>query len=60
MKSVSGATFLTLLILEFQQAILHRDVEVKRASGAVLRQRYLPLSRVGVCVPGGAAAYPST
>ena len=25
-----------------------------------LRQRYLPLKRVGVCVPGGAAAYPST
>ena len=47
-------------ILEFQQAILHRDVEVRRSSGAVLRQRYLPLRRVGVCVPGGAAAYPST
>jgi histidinol dehydrogenase len=25
-----------------------------------LRQRYLPLERVGICVPGGAAAYPST
>jgi histidinol dehydrogenase len=25
-----------------------------------LRQRYLPLARVGICVPGGAAAYPST
>jgi histidinol dehydrogenase len=25
-----------------------------------LTQRYLPLRRVGVCVPGGAAAYPST
>jgi histidinol dehydrogenase len=25
-----------------------------------LRQRYLPLSRVGICVPGGAASYPST
>lgn len=46
-------------ILEFQRAILHRDVEVRR-SGVVLRQRYTPLARVGVCVPGGAAAYPST
>jgi histidinol dehydrogenase len=46
-------------ILEFQQAILHRDVEVNRP-GVVLRQRYTPLSRVGICVPGGAAAYPST
>src|SRR5205823_4329967 len=25
-----------------------------------LIQRYLPLQRVGICVPGGAAAYPST
>jgi histidinol dehydrogenase len=29
-------------------------------SGGKLRQRYLPLERVGICVPGGAAAYPST
>lgn len=47
-------------ILEFQQAILHRDVEVTRADGVRLRQRYLPLERIGICVPGGAAAYPST
>jgi histidinol dehydrogenase len=46
-------------ILEFQRAILHRDVEVKRP-GVTLRQRYTPLARVGICVPGGAAAYPST
>jgi histidinol dehydrogenase len=46
-------------ILEFQRAILHRDVEVTRP-GVVLRQRYTPLARIGVCVPGGAAAYPST
>lgn len=47
-------------ILEFQTAVLHRDVTVNRAGGATLRQRYLPLRRVGICVPGGAAAYPST
>jgi histidinol dehydrogenase len=46
-------------ILEFQRAILHRDVEVKRP-GVRLVQRYSPLGRVGICVPGGAAAYPST
>lgn len=46
-------------ILEFQRAILHRDVEVARP-GVTLRQRYVPLNRVGICVPGGAAAYPST
>jgi histidinol dehydrogenase len=44
----------------FQRALLARDVEVRLAGGGVLRQRYLPLDRVGVCVPGGAAAYPST
>lgn len=47
-------------ILEFQRAILHRDVELRRPDGVLLRQRYLPLKRVGICVPGGAAAYPST
>ncbi len=47
-------------ILEFQTAILHRDVRLDRPDGSSLRQRYLPLDRVGICVPGGAAAYPST
>jgi histidinol dehydrogenase len=44
----------------FQRAVLARDVEVKLPGGGSLRQRYVPLDRVGVCVPGGAAAYPST
>jgi histidinol dehydrogenase len=47
-------------ILEFQRAILHRDVELRRPEGVTLHQRYVPLKRIGVCVPGGAAAYPST
>ena len=47
-------------IAEFQQAILHHDVRVRRGDGAELRQRYRALERVGVCVPGGAAAYPSS
>lgn len=47
-------------IARFQQAILHRDVEVTDGSGQVLKQRYRPLERIGICVPGGAAAYPST
>jgi histidinol dehydrogenase len=46
-------------IYEFQSAILHQDVQVTRP-GVVLRQRYTPLKRAGLCVPGGAAAYPST
>jgi histidinol dehydrogenase len=44
----------------FQRALLARDVVLPLAGGGMLRQRYLPLDRVGVCVPGGAAAYPST
>ena len=55
-------------IVEFQTAIRVGDVLVERpmthpeaGKGLVrLRQRYLPLKRVGVCIPGGAAAYPST
>ncbi len=47
-------------ILRFQTAILHTDVEVAGPGGSKLRQRYVPLERVGICVPGGAAAYPST
>ena len=46
-------------IREFQEAILHRDVRLERPDGYLV-QRYRPLDRVGLCVPGGAAAYPST
>ena len=46
-------------IRSFQEAILHRDVRVQRPGGE-LTQRYRPLDRVGLCVPGGAAAYPSS
>jgi len=47
-------------ILEFQTAILHTDREISRPSGVRLCQRYVPIARAGLCVPGGAAAYPST
>ncbi|QDT39317.1 histidinol dehydrogenase [Stratiformator vulcanicus] len=50
-------------IHEFQTAILNQEVRVTRDLGpgqVDLRQRYVPVKRVGVCVPGGAAAYPST
>lgn len=47
-------------IRQFQHAIRNKDVKVERAAGARLWQRYVPLRRVGICVPGGAAAYPST
>jgi histidinol dehydrogenase len=47
-------------VRRFQTAILHKDVTVNTEHGGYLTQRYVPLRRVGVCVPGGAAAYPST
>ncbi|MBX3092883.1 MAG: histidinol dehydrogenase, partial [Cryobacterium sp.] len=50
-------------IAEFQHAVLPADASVIRESDGArveLRQRHLPLKRVGICVPGGAAAYPST
>lgn len=47
-------------VTRFQTAILHRDVEVDGLAGTRMRHRYLPLRRVGLCIPGGAAAYPST
>jgi histidinol dehydrogenase len=47
-------------IAGFQKAILHQNVVTRPSSGVTLEQRYTPLNRVGICVPGGAAAYPST
>lgn len=47
-------------VRRFQTAILHQDVQVPLPAGGYLAERYVPLARVGICVPGGAAAYPST
>lgn len=50
-------------ILAFQKGLLNQDYQLAHDmnGGRIeLRQRYLPLKRVGICVPGGAAAYPST
>ncbi len=46
-------------IRSFQESILQRDVRLQRPHGYLV-ERYRPLDRVGICVPGGAAAYPST
>lgn len=47
-------------ILAYQTGILHHDARFERGAGVELRLRYRPLRRVGVCIPGGAAAYPSS
>lgn len=46
-------------ILSFQSGILHQDA-VMPMGDHELRLVYRPLRRIGVCIPGGAAAYPST
>jgi histidinol dehydrogenase len=47
-------------IVAYQEAIRHRDVTVDRGQGIELGLLYRPIRRVGVCIPGGAAAYPSS
>ncbi len=47
-------------ILSFQLGLLHRTAVLNVSGRHELRLRYRPVRRVGVLVPGGAAAYPST
>ena len=47
-------------VMQFQSGLLHRDAEMRVSGKHELHLRYRPLRRVGVYVPGGAAAYPST
>src|SRR5207245_9050146 len=47
-------------ILSFQLGLLHGDAVLSVAGSHELRLRHRPMRRVGICVPGGAAAYPST
>jgi histidinol dehydrogenase len=47
-------------IFSFQLGLLHGDAVLSIAGRHELRLRYRPVRRVGVMIPGGAAAYPST
>jgi histidinol dehydrogenase len=47
-------------ILAYQKAILHRDTIISAETGVELGLLHRPLQRVGICIPGGAAAYPSS
>jgi histidinol dehydrogenase len=47
-------------ILAYQEAIRHHDVMLAPRDGVELGLLYRPIRRVGVCIPGGAAAYPSS
>jgi histidinol dehydrogenase len=47
-------------VMSFQLGLLQADAVLSVNGSHELRLRYRPMRRVGVCVPGGAAAYPST
>ncbi len=47
-------------IREYQKAILFKAPQPLVRGGRELGVRYTPIDRVGVCVPGGKALYPST
>ena len=47
-------------IRHFHEAQVHRDFCLTDRPGVVLGQRYTPIEKVGVCVPGSPVAFPST
>lgn len=47
-------------IREYHSRQLRHDYMVTAENGAVLGQRVIPMARVGLYVPGGTAAYPSS
>src|SRR5262245_25402466 len=47
-------------VMGFQLGLVHTEAVLTVPGSHELRLRYRPLRRVGVCIPGGAAAYPST
>ena len=47
-------------IRAFHSRQVHRDFVVNDQDGVVMGQKYTPIEKVGVCVPGDTAAYPSS
>ncbi len=47
-------------IWEFHQKQLREGFEIKKENGIILGQKIIPIEKVGLYVPGGTAAYPST
>lgn len=47
-------------IRHFHEHQVHKDLAVTDTPGVLLGQKYTPIERAGVYVPGGTAAYPST
>ncbi|HIX17396.1 MAG TPA: histidinol dehydrogenase [Candidatus Gemmiger faecavium] len=47
-------------IRDFHRQQVHKDFMLERGPGITLGQKYTPIEKAGVYVPGGTAAYPST
>ena len=47
-------------IRAFHEQQVHKDILFERVPGVLLGQKYTPIEKAGVYVPGGTAAYPST
>jgi histidinol dehydrogenase len=47
-------------IIRFQSGLVQREAVLLQAGKYELKLRYQPMRRVGICVPGGTASYPST
>ena len=47
-------------IRRFHETQVRRDTVLTDRPGVVLGQRYTPIEKVGICVPGSPAAFPST
>lgn len=47
-------------VLQFQIGLLNKDALLPVSEQFDLQLRHRPLRRVGICIPGGAAAYPSS
>jgi histidinol dehydrogenase len=47
-------------VMQFQMGLLIKDASLPSPEQYELQLRYRPMRRVGVCIPGGAASYPSS
>jgi histidinol dehydrogenase len=47
-------------VLQFQIGLMNKDALLPVSEHYELQLRHRPLKRVGICIPGGAAMYPST
>lgn len=47
-------------IRTYHKEQLHKNFVITKENGAVIGQRYTPIEKVGIYVPGGTASYPST